>query len=162
FERGLSGVALAVFVVVLFFFGSAEDGDVVIVLGFEDLGRARTELRTRALFVVFPNRRLFVVFFRNRRLGGRTERRFFFFVALRALRQARQIDLDVLGDFERRSAIGKTLFDGLLIPLAERENPWFYPYQRVFFFVLFDERREPCAHRHLRALAHVREEVLLD
>jgi hypothetical protein len=52
--------------------------------------------------------------------------------------------------------------DRLLVPLAEGEDARLHADERQLRGVLLQHRREARAHRHLGALAHVRQEVLLD
>src|SRR5262249_5506656 len=52
--------------------------------------------------------------------------------------------------------------DRLLVPLAQGADAGLHAHQRVLGGVLFQGGREPRPHRHLGALAHMAEEVLLD
>ena len=72
-------------------------------------------------------------------------------------------------DFERldvRVVLGLAVvargLAALLPPLAEREHAGLHPDDRVGLVFFLEQRGEARAHRHLGALAHVREKVLLD
>jgi len=59
-------------------------------------------------------------------------------------------------------AISQSLINRRLVPVSEGKHTGLDADERVIFFPFLHERREPSPHRHLRAFAHVTEEVLLD
>ncbi len=63
---------------------------------------------------------------------------------------------------ERGRSILKALVDHRLIPLAKREHTGPDAHERILLVALLDERREPRAHRDVRALTDVGEQVFLD
>jgi hypothetical protein len=105
--------------------------------------------------------------------GGRGQH-FFFFVAGRARgrrvvraaltleRDIGEVDLLARQLLERGRAILQALVDHRLIPFAQREHAGSNAHERVLFVALLDERGQAGTHGHVRALAHVTQQVLLD